>query len=57
MTMWTWIVEHSDALLTAFMAIVTAASAVANLTPTDSDNKVIAFITKVINSFALNFKK
>ena len=55
--MWTWIVEHSDALLTAFMAIVTAASAVANLTPTDSDNKVIAFITKVINSFALNFKK
>ena len=53
----TWILEHSDALLAAFMAVVTAASAIANLTPTDSDNKAVAFISKIINSFALNFKK
>ena len=55
--MWTWIVEHSDALLTAFTAVVTAASAVANLTPTDSDNKVVNWISKVVNSLALNLKK
>lgn len=53
----TWLLQHYEAILVAITSVVTAASAIANLTPTDSDNKAVAFITKVINSFALNFKK
>ena len=52
-----WLLQNYEAILVALTSVVTAASAIANLTPTDSDNKVVAFITKVINSFALNFKK
>lgn len=36
--------------------VIAAASVVANLTKTDSDNKWIARISKIINLFALNFR-
>lgn len=42
---------------TAITAVVAGASAIANLTPTDHDNKVISNIGKIINLFALNFRK
>lgn len=37
--------------------IIAAASVVANLTPTDKDNKAIAALTKFINLLALNIRK
>lgn len=55
--MFTWIIEHKDSIIAATTAVVTAASAVANLTPTDSDNKVVNWLSRVINSLALNLKK
>lgn len=52
-----WITAHWQEVLAAIGAIVTAASLIANLTPTDADNKAIAAISRVINALALNFKK
>lgn len=33
------------------------ASALANLTPTDVDNRIIAAVSRIINLLALNFKR
>ena len=49
--------DNYEQILVAAGAVVTAASAIANLTPTESDNKAVAFLSKVVNFFALNFKK
>jgi len=38
-------------------AIVTVASLIALKTKTDSDNKIIALISKIVDALALNFKK
>lgn len=38
-------------------SIVTAASAIANITPTETDNRIIGWISKVIHALALNFRK
>jgi hypothetical protein len=51
-----WLVNHWQEIFTALTAIVTAASLVANLTPTQADNKVVDAINRVINALALNFK-
>jgi hypothetical protein len=48
---------HLIDFVTIGTAIVTAASAIANLTPTDTDNKIVAALSKAINWLALNFKK
>lgn len=37
--------------------VVTVASAVANLTPTQKDNQVIAWISKVVDFLALNWRR
>lgn len=52
-----WITQHWDEALLAVTGLVTFASFVANLTPTDADNKVVAKIAAFINALALNFKK
>lgn len=52
-----WIVENLAAIFGVLTATVTLASAIANLTPTDSDNKIVAKISQAINWLALNFKK
>ena len=36
-------------------AVVAAASLIANLTPSDADNKVVAVLSKVVSFLALNF--
>jgi len=49
-----------DKIITIIQAaamIVAAASLLANLTPGETDNKVIEKISKFINALALNFKK
>jgi formaldehyde-activating enzyme involved in methanogenesis len=48
---------HWADIIAAVTAVVTAASLIANLTPTDADNKVLAVISKFIHMLALNFKK
>lgn len=52
-----YIIGNPVEVLVAISAVVTVASFVANLTPTDSDNKVVAAIAKFVNMLALNFKK
>lgn len=44
-------------IVTAITMIVTGASALANFTKTDVDNKALAVIAKALNFIALNFKK
>ena len=48
-----WIVAHSVDIWTAFASVVTTASLIAKLTPTEWDDKMIA---KVISLLALNKK-
>lgn len=38
-------------------AVVAVASLIANLTPTDTDNKIIAKISALVDILALNLKK
>jgi len=52
-----WIINNWEAVFVAVTSLVAAASAIANLTPTDSDNKVIERLTKLVDALALNFKK
>ena len=52
-----WVVAHAGDILVAATTTIAAASAIANLTPSESDNKVIAAIAKVVNFVALNWKK
>lgn len=52
-----YVTTHYAEILIAVSAVVAAASAIANLTPTDSDNKAVAVISKIIGLLALNFKK
>ena len=52
-----WIVAHWQEIMLAITATVTAASAIANLTPTDADNKLVEGLSKLVNALALNFKK
>lgn len=44
-------------LVAIFGAVVTLASLIANLTPTETDNKIVEKIAKVVNLLALNIKK
>ncbi len=43
------------AIFNIVTAVVALASAVANVTKTDADNKVVATLSKIVNVFALNF--
>ena len=43
--------------VTWITGIIAAASVIANLTPSESDNKFIAKLTKAIPLLALNIKK
>lgn len=51
------LLANGGEIVGALALIVAGASALANLTKTDSDNKAIAAISKLINLLALNLKK
>ena len=54
------VVQYWDAVpewVHAITAVVTAASAVVVLTPTKTDDKILASVLKVLNFLALNIKK
>ena len=46
-----------EAILIGATSLITIASLVANLTPNQTDNKIIDVLKKIIDVFALNFKK
>lgn len=52
-----FIMLHAQDIITAILAVISAASAIANITPTQADNKIVALISKAVNYLALNFKK
>jgi hypothetical protein len=52
-----FITDNAEALIAIVTGIVTVASLVANLTPSDKDNSWVAKVAKVVNYLALNFKK
>lgn len=49
-----WSVAHWDQILLAITSVVTTASVIARLTPSDKDD---AFIARIANFLALNKKK
>lgn len=52
-----WITQNWPQLLEIITAIVTIASLVANLTPTETDNKIVAYIVRAVNLLGFNLKK
>ena len=52
-----FISAHAQDIVTAFTYLVAAASLLANLTTNQTDNKIVAVLSKVVNFLALNFKK
>lgn len=52
-----YVLAHAGELIQIATAVIAAASLIANLTPTEADNKFIAFVAKLVNGLALNFKK
>jgi hypothetical protein len=53
--MMNWILGHADGILLAVTTTVSAASAIAALTPTPKDDNAIRRIRKGIDVIALNF--
>ena len=51
------VINNAGDIIAGLTAIVTGASILANLTKTESDNKAIAAVSKLINLLALNLKK
>lgn len=55
--MFDFLTGNFSEILQAVTAVIAAASAIANLTPTDADNKAIGIISRVVNLLALNFRR
>lgn len=50
-----FIINNASSILGIATAVVTIASIVANLTPNQTDNKIVASVGGFINKLALNF--
>ena len=53
MDVFNWIVANWELIVVAVLAVLGAASAIAKLTPTQADDKVVNWILKVIHSLGL----
>jgi len=53
----TFIMDNGVVVVGFLTALVTLASAIANFTESDADNKVVAVLGKVVDFLALNWKK
>ena len=53
----TYLVSNADNIIAALTAIVAAASAVAALTPTPTDDSLVAKAYKIVDWLALNIGK
>ena len=49
-----FVTANYEAILGAITAVVAAASAIAALTPSETDNEIVNKIRKVVDLFALN---
>lgn len=54
--MFQYIMDHFDSIIAVVTGVVTVASLIANLTPNDTDNKIVAVVSKAVDFLALNFK-
>lgn len=52
--MLSWLLENWDKALFAVTATITAAAAIAALTPNKSDDAAVAWVRKIIDVLALN---
>lgn len=52
-----YVIDNGETLIAILTGVVTVASLVANLTPSDKDNGWVAKVAKWVNYLALNFKK
>jgi len=52
-----WIIENWDGIVYALGAILAAAKAIANLTPTEEDNNFLGKVGKAIDKVVPNKKK
>ncbi len=50
-----YVMENWPSILAAFLGIVFAAEKIADLTPNQTDNKIVAFIRKACRTLALKF--
>lgn len=51
-----WIMENKEALITIVTGLVTVASIIAKMTPTETDNKVVGYVLKFVDMLAMNNK-
>ena len=51
----TWIAENWETVGQIALQVVGLAALVATLTPTESDNKVVAMISKLVHALGANF--
>lgn len=51
-----WIISNGPEVLAALGAVVAAASAIAALTPNKTDDKVVSYLRRAVNFFALGSK-
>lgn len=52
-----WLFTNANDIIAVLTSLVTSASLIANFTKTDSDNKAVAKVGKIVNFVALNFKR
>ena len=50
-----WLMNHSAEVMAILGGIVMLASAIANVTPTESDNKVVEKLRKFVDFLAINW--
>ena len=50
-----WLMNHSAEVMAILGGIVMLASAIANVTPTESDNKVVEKLRKFVDFVAINW--
>lgn len=51
-----WLINHWEEITLAATGVVSVASIIAKLTPTEVDNKLVALILKIVDVLALNNK-
>jgi hypothetical protein len=51
-----WIIANIDSLIAIFTAVVTLASIIAKLTPTEVDNRIVGYALRLIDFLAINNK-
>ena len=54
---WGWLPDNLATWITAITSIVTAATALTSITPTQTDDKVISVVLRILNVLAGNVAK